>query len=164
MNAESMSTFDEDILDATAREGLAVVAEVLLPGTEKLPSGRSVGCHLALLDRVLRVDGSLLSVLRRVANPAAEQGSCTLQDIVAWAQGDVEEVVRALNLAYFMSTDVMDALGYWGQTRRPVSEATDEEKWDEALLSPVRARGPVYVPTPERHHAQAPAWSRGAAP
>ena len=149
MTPDNSSDVDETTLDSRARDGLAAVVDVLLPGTEVLPSGRSVGCQLGQLDKVMRVDASLLPVVRRVAERACNAESCTLDDLVAWAEGEVEQLVRALNLAYYMSREVMDALGYWGQARRPVAEATTDEQWDEELLAPVRARGAVYVPTPD---------------
>lgn len=149
MTTDDSLGLDESYMDSRSRDSLALVVDVLLPGTQQLPSGRSVGVHLGLLDMVLRVDAGLVPVVRRVARAASDRESCTLDDIVTWSEGDVEELVRALNLAYYMSRDVMDALGYWGQSRRPVAEATADEQWDEELLAPVRARGPVYVPTPD---------------
>lgn len=145
MTAESS---EGHTIDDTCRGGLAVVADVLLPGTEQLPSGRDVACHEELMDRVLDIDTSLRPVVERVGRRAAAHGSCSLDDLMTWAEDDVEHLVRAFNLAYYMAPAVMQALRYPGQNRRPIADATPEERWDEELIAPVRARGPIYVPTP----------------
>lgn len=135
-------------LDERARSGLATVADALLPGTDKLPSGRSVGAHDMWLDRVLAADPRLVSAVTAVGTAAAGRDSCTLQDIEAWAGSDVESVVFALTSAYYIAPPVLEALGYPGQVRRPISQATADERYSEELIAPVRERGPIYVPTP----------------
>jgi hypothetical protein len=47
-----------------------------------------------------------------------------------------------------MSSEVRTALNYPGQMRRPIAEATADEKHTDELLAPVIERGPVYVPVP----------------
>lgn len=144
-----MTTTDGSAIDPITREGIALVADTLLPGTALLPSGRSVACHGRLIDRVLAVDPSLRPVVERTGRRAADAGSCTLDELVAWSEGEVEELVRALNLAYYMAPDVLKALRYPGQLRRPIADAGPEERYDEELLAPVRAMGSIYVPTPD---------------
>ncbi|MFF9040588.1 hypothetical protein ACF090_34570 [Streptomyces sp. NPDC014892] len=139
---------DVPALDEHARSGLAKVADVLLPGTGKLPSARSVGVHEVWLDRVLAADPRLIDPLKAVGAAAAAGDSCTLEEIEAWAGPDIEVVVFALTSAYYISPAVLEALGYPGQVRRPISQATPEEAYSEELLAPVRERGPIYVPTP----------------
>ncbi|GAB7007851.1 hypothetical protein JCM18899A_53280 [Nocardioides sp. AN3] len=131
-----------------AREGIAHVADVLLPGTQNLPSGRDVGVHLEWLDRVLSADPRLFDVVVTVGLRAAVGDTCTLADVEESAGDRLEDLVFALNSAYYMSPQVHAALGYPGQRRRPISQATAEELCSEELLAPVRDRGPTYVPTP----------------
>lgn len=135
-------------LDQHTREGLALIVDVLLPGTTKSPSGREVGVHLEWIDRVLEADPSLFAAVLDVGAKAADSGPFTLQDIESWAGDRLESCVFALSAAYYMSPLVLRALGYPGQVRRPVAEATPEELCSEELLAPVRQRGAVYVPTP----------------
>lgn len=135
-------------LDASDRRGIERVVDVLLPGTEQVPSGCEVGVHSEWLDRVLGADPRLIEVVRTVAGKAASSRHCTLSDIEAWADGRVEDVVFALNSAYYMSPRVQAALGYPGQARRPVTEATPEELCSDELIAPVLQRGPIYVATP----------------
>lgn len=145
----TMQTESDELFDESIREGLGRVLDVLLPGTDRLPSGREAGAHLAWLDRVLAADPRPLQAMRELGAQATTSDECTLGDIEDWAGGELEPVVFALNAAYYISPLVTDALGYPGQTRRPVSQATPEELCSEELIAPVRARGAIYVPTPD---------------
>jgi hypothetical protein len=124
------------------------VVDVLLPGTERCPSGREVGAHLEWLDVVLAADPARAVEVRHLGEVAAAHESCTIADLERWAGRDLDSVAFALQAAYYMAPPVRAALGYPGQTRRPVSDATPEERWSDALIAPVRDRGPIYVPTP----------------
>lgn len=135
-------------LDGDVREGLGRVLDVLLPGTGRLPSGREVGAHLELLDRVLAADPRPFHAFRTLGLEASAAEQCTLQDIESWAGEHLESIVFGLNAAYYMAPSVLEALRYPGQARRPVAQATPEELCSDELIAPVRERGPVYVPTP----------------
>ncbi|MER8001030.1 hypothetical protein [Streptomyces sp. NPDC095613] len=136
-------------IDDRARGGLASILNVLLPGTERLPSGRAVGAHLELLDTVLEADLRLEPAVARAGDLAAASETCTFADIERWVGEDLEQLVFALHSAYYMSSEVRSALGYPGQARRPIALATPEEVCSDELVAPVLARGAVYVPTPE---------------
>lgn len=136
-------------IDDSTRAGLASIIDVLLPGTGTLPSGRTVGAHLDLLDQVLQADPRLEPLVTRVGELAASSKTCTFADIEGWAGGDLEQVVFALHSAYYMSRDVRSALDYPGQARRPIALATPEEVCSDDMVAPVLARGAVYVPTPQ---------------
>ncbi len=123
--------------------------DVIVPGTSKLPSGRSVEAHGALLDRVLAADPGLAPLVVVAAERAAQSESCTLDDISTWVGDDIERLVFALHAAYYMSSTVRAALEYPGQRRLPVSEATPDQIGSDALIAPVINRGPIYVPTPD---------------
>ena len=135
-------------LDERTRDGLAKVLDVLFPGSKKLPSARSVDVQGSLIDRVLSADPRLFDAVRSAGDAAANSDTCTLADLEAWAGNEVESVVFALTSAYYISPQVLEALKYPGQARRPVSQATPEETYSEELLAPVRERGAIYVPTP----------------
>jgi len=130
------------------REGLAKVLDVLLPGTDTLPSGREVGAHEELLDRVLNASPRLEGPVGRVGELAAKHRSCSITDLQEWPGAELETVVFALQAAYYMAPAVMQLHGYPGQTRRPIAEATPDETWSEDLVAPVIERGAIYVPTP----------------
>lgn len=144
-------TIEEEtqVVDDRTRGGLAAVVDMILPGTTRLPSGRSVGAHEAWLDRVLDADPGLVAAVVAVGSAAAEGESCTLADLEVRVGAHVESAVFALTSAYYIAPQVLEALGYPGQERRPISEATAEERYSDDLLAPVRERGAIYVPTPD---------------
>ena len=137
------------VVDDAARQGLAKITELILPGTSSLPSGVSVGAHLDLLDRALTADPRLAPAVVSFGRRAEVAPELTLGDLQEWSECDAETVVFAITAAYYMSPAVKAALGYPGPARRPISEATAEEKQTDELLAPVIARGSIYVPTPD---------------
>jgi hypothetical protein len=137
-------------LDAPTVEGICLTADLLLPGSGALPSWRAVEGHRDLIERVLDADPTLIEPVTRVARHACAEGRCRLEDLEEWAGSDVERVVFALNAAYYMAKSVRQIIGYPGQSRRPTASAGPDEVWTEELIAPVRARGPIYVATPEK--------------
>lgn len=67
----------------------------------------------------------------------------------SWSEASFERVNFVLTAAYYMASQVRELLGYPGQARRPIAEATPAERHSDELLAPVVARGPIYVPTPK---------------
>jgi hypothetical protein len=139
-----MTTVDEE-----ARNGLALITDLILPGTERLPAGTAVGAHLDLLDRALTADPRLIPAVLNFGKRASAAGKVSLEELRSWSEEDCEKVVFALTASYYMSPAVRKALGYPGQARRPIAEATPEEKQTEKLLAPVIARGPAFIAAPD---------------
>jgi hypothetical protein len=137
------------VLDEASRAGLARVLDLILPGAERLPAGTAVHAQGDLLDRVLAADPTLIPVVSTVGRRAAEAGAFALSDLEEWADGQVERLVFALNAAYYMSSEVRAAVGYPGQRRMPVSEATPDQLVSDELIAPVLERGSIYVEAPE---------------
>jgi hypothetical protein len=138
------------------REGLARIADVILPGTSDLPAGREVGVHLDLLDRVLQADPRLTVAVVAFAARASEADQLSVDRLKSWGDEEFELVAFALTSAYYMSSDVRAMLGYPGQGRRPIALATPDELCSDELIAPVTERGDIYVPTPTHegdHHA-----------
>lgn len=131
------------------REGLALLVDVILPGTDRLPTGRDVGAHEDLLDRVLAADPALVAPLTDAGRRAQSGGGLSLQDLHAWNAEIREPALFALTAAYYMSRSVQRALNYPGPGPRPIAQATSDEKYSEELLAPVRQRGSIYVEAPQ---------------
>jgi hypothetical protein len=130
------------------REGLALLVDVILPGTDRLPTGREVGAHQDLLDRVLAADPALVAPLIDAGRRAQSGKWLSLQDLQAW-NADVRELALfALSAAYYMSRSVQGALNYPGPGPQPIAQATSDERYSEELLAPVRRRGSIYVQAP----------------
>jgi hypothetical protein len=131
------------------REGLALLADVILPGTERLPAGREVGAHQDLLDQVLTADPALVAPLTEAGRRAQDGRGVTLDELQTWDAEVLEPAVFALTAAYYMSRTVQRALGYPGPGPRPIAQATPDESYSEELLAPVRRRGSIYVEAPQ---------------
>lgn len=139
-------TINSQAIDEQTREGIGRLVDLLLPGTADLPAGRVVGAHLDLLDRVLvanpRLGGAIVEFGRRAISMTT---AIQLDDLEKWSAERAEHVVFALNAAYFISPAVRAALGYPGQERRPINEATPDEIASDELIAPVRARGAIFA-------------------
>ena len=140
---------NDSTLTPDLREGIARMLDPVVPGTDRMPSGRSVDAQGDLIDRVLDADPRLVDLVVYCAKRATERETCTLDDLREWAGDDVERLVFALHAAYYMSREVRDSLGYAGQRRLPVSEATPDQIGTDEIIEPVIARGSIYIPTPD---------------
>jgi hypothetical protein len=143
-----VDTATQTIISDEVRAGLAALADVVLPGTDRLPSGTVVGAHLDLLDRVLAADPKLVAPVVALGQRAADTGCPPIEALPTWAPQDCETVVFALTAAYYLSAEVKRALYYPGLGPRPIALASPDEICSEDLLGPVRDRGPVFVPAP----------------
>ena len=136
-------------LDAAARAALAGLADVLIPAGDGFPSASEAGAADEGLDLVLAARPDLAEGVERLA--VAARGRDPTEFVAGLPASDpagfavLAEVIPG---AYFMNARVRAALGYDGQTPRPIDPAPDPES--EALLVPVIARGPIYRPTPGR--------------
>jgi hypothetical protein len=131
----------------TERAVLAALADVLIPAGEGFPSASEAGVSADGLDQVLAVRPELGAGLKRILESAA--GRAPMQVIAELrahdpaAFGVLEEVVPG---AYFMNARVRQAIGYGGQTPRPIDPRPDY--LDDGLLQSVIDRGTIYRPAP----------------
>jgi hypothetical protein len=134
-------------LDAAGRAVLADLADILIPAGDGFPSASEAGVAGEGLDLVLAARPDLaegverLIVAARGRDPALVVAGLQASDPAGF--GVLAEVIPG---AYFMNPRVRAALGYDGQTPRPIDPAPDPEA--ESLLASVIARGPIYRPTP----------------
>lgn len=135
------------MISAQERDGITLIIDVLLPGTEQLPSATGVGAQNELLDRVLTADPALLPLVARAGRWAIDH-ELNFAAVEEEFGEETERLVFALHAAYYMSTEVRERLGYPGQRRVPVSLATPDQLCSDELIEPVISRGPIYVPTP----------------
>lgn len=136
-------------LTPSIREGICKILDVVLPGTNVLPSGREVDAQDGLLDRVLIADDSLTEIVTVAGNKATGESSFSLSNLQDLFGEETERLIFALHAAYYMSPKTRASLNYPGQQRFPISEATPDQICSEELIEPVLSRGPIYVPTPE---------------
>jgi hypothetical protein len=133
--------------DSEERTLLAELADELIPAGEQLPAASAAGVASDGLDQVLTARSDLTEPLRELLRKAR---GCRAAEFVADLRANhpaafavLAEVVPS---AYFMNPQVRQAIGYLGQTPRPIDPHPDY--LDDGLLDSVIARGPIYRPTP----------------
>jgi hypothetical protein len=130
-------------LDNDSRRRLAVLADVLIPASDGMPSASAVGVAQHGVDRVLAARPDLATPLAEILHLAGDS------DSVARLRTSRPELFAALGEivagAYYQDPDIQDRIGYHGRVSAPVETAPGV---DETLLAPVLARGPIYRPDP----------------
>jgi hypothetical protein len=133
--------------DPSERDVLARLADVLIPSAEGMPSASQAGVAGLGLDQILAARPDLAKGLKEVLTRAAQrephEAIAQLQAGDSALFGVLAEVVPG---AYFMNPDVRQAIGYVGQSPRPIDPHPDY--MDDGLLDAVVKRGPIYRSPP----------------
>jgi hypothetical protein len=127
------------------------LAELMLPGGDVAPPAKEV----AQFERTLLKALEVCTDRERANITAIADRVMTLEEIDfdgldAWNATATEDAYFVLTTAYYMCSEVREELGFPGQVRAPIAEATPDQVLDDELLAPVRARGPIYVVPPGR--------------
>lgn len=126
------------------------MAEVMLPGTDTMPSAGRAGVPGPGLDEVLAARPDLIEPLGRALRDLG--GSFSLEALAGYLSAD-EEAYSALTLcvaaAYYLSPEVRDLIGYPGQEARSFDPYEYVAWIDEGLLDPVTERGPIWRRPPD---------------
>jgi hypothetical protein len=137
-----------EALDQAARERLATLADALIPAGRGLPAAGRAGVAGEWLDAVLAAEPGFAAPLAHVladvdvADPAGALRRIETTDPEGW--GVLTTVVAG---AYFLNPAIAAAVGYPGRRAIPIDN--DAPDWlEDGLLDSVKARGPVYRPTP----------------
>ena len=134
------------------REAFLALADVLLPGSQRLPCASDAGiadCMREALELRSDLEGSVREKLPRVvAGESADQVVRGLD-----SAGELEALLSLSTGAYCMSPIVWSVLGYSGQEAR---EAHDDLDSYIELLSPVVDRGHTYRRTPPVNSSTTP--------
>lgn len=139
----------EVLLDATQRERLARLANLLIPGGHGLPSASEAEVHQAWVDRTLAVRPDLADAVVRVVtldgDPDAEIKRLREQD-----KATFEHFAYAVAASYLMNPRVRQALGFPGGAPQPRLAFPDESEFylTDGILDPVIKRGLIYRSTP----------------
>lgn len=126
------------------------MAEVMLPGTDTMPSAGRAGVPGAGLDEVLAARPDLAEPLARAVGDLGE--SFSLEALAGYLSVD-EEAYSALTTcaaaAYYLSPEVRELIGYPGQEARSFDPYEYVQWIDEGLLDPVTERGPIWRRPPD---------------
>lgn len=137
-----------DTIDTDLRETLGLLADVLIPSAEGMPSAREADVAGKWLDRVLGVRPDLRLELSRVLEQAKGRDSA---DEIHRLQEEDDTGFATLALVvtggYYLNPRVRRLIGYPGQ--KPNAPYPDEADFylGDGLLDPVIERGPIYRPT-----------------
>jgi len=133
------------------RQQLANLADVLIPAASGRLSASQADVSGRGLDQVLatcpEMAGGLRDVLSKAGTGEADAAVANLHANYPTAFGVLAEFAAG---AYFLNVAVRNAIGYSGQTARPVDPAPDY--LENGLLDYVIRRGPIYRPTPAPPH------------
>jgi hypothetical protein len=116
---------------------LAPLADQLIPGEDGMPSASEAGATGRWLEAVLAARPDLRAPLEGLAAEETIAGLAE-RDPAGWAA-----LTSAVVAAYYFNPEVCERIGYAGQQAIPLGPADHEE-----LLESVKARPPVYRPTP----------------
>lgn len=128
---------------------LAELADALIPAGAGMPSATEAGAVGEWLDAVLAARPDLAVPLGGVTSatagmePAEAIAALPTRDPGGWAA-----LTTAVPAAYFMNPDVRARLGYPGQEAVPIDPDAPPDYLEDGLLDSVRARPPVFRPTP----------------
>jgi hypothetical protein len=131
------------------RARLGELADALIPAGDAMPSATEAGAVGEWLDEVLAARPDLGIPLGGVVaasaglTPAEAIAALPDRDPGAWAA-----FTTAVPAAYFMNPDVRARLGYPGQEAVPIDPDAPPDFLEDGLLDSVRARPPVFRPTP----------------
>ena len=130
-----------DALTDAQRADLESIADLLIPAAVGMPAASEIATTGKWLDRVLAADPGRLEPLRELGRRGPD-------DLFDTDPATFELAADAIIAAYFMHPRVRRLIGYPGQ--KPTLVAPDEAEHYLPLdaLERVRARGPIYVPTP----------------
>jgi len=133
--------------DPQERALLAGLADVLIPAGDGFPSARQADVADEGLDQVLSFRPDLAAALKSLLAAAPGRPPADLvAEIQAKDPAGFDALAELVSGAYFMNPQVRAALGYQGQTPRPIDPRPDY--FEDGLLQSVLDRGPIFRPTP----------------
>lgn len=100
------------MLDPTARERLAALADALIPGAGAFPSASGAGVPTELIDRALGFRPDLVADVEQALALAEGDADAALDLLATSHAGLFESLTTAISGAYFLSADVQRALDY----------------------------------------------------
>ncbi|MEI7778218.1 MAG: hypothetical protein WCJ42_02170 [Actinomycetes bacterium] len=113
------------MLDSVARQRLAVLADVLIPGSGAFPSASAAGVSTDLMDRVLGFRPDLAASLDRALDLADGLDSEAALDLLSTVHSaEFEALSTLVSGAYLQSPQVQQALNY-RPAPRPANDDVD---------------------------------------
>jgi hypothetical protein len=133
-------------LSDAERGTYALLADLLIPADEDLPSATGAEVPTRWIDEALRVRPDLIEELRSAISLAAGSDAQAAIETLHRSNPDAFDALGTLTAgAYFMNPEVRRMIGYPGQVGIPVREDVDTYI---DMLANVVERGQVYRDVP----------------
>lgn len=130
-------------LSIVQRERLALLADVLLPAHERLPSASEIGVAGALADKVLALRPDIAEPLARLLSQPFSDASSRVTEIKKASGADYRTLILAVAGGYYLHPKARAAVGYPGQLSKPFNPRLFEDVVSEGLLDHVVEREPA---------------------
>lgn len=134
-------------LDTSERTRLAVVADLLIPRSDGMPSGSDADAHGEYIDRVFGVRPDLIEAVRTGLTEIVDPVPATFAELQERGLPGLRSLADAVTAAYFLNPEVAALVGYRKRSVIPIRFDGDLE----SLVAPVTQRGAIYRPTPSPH-------------
>jgi choline dehydrogenase-like flavoprotein len=138
-------------LDASQRETLYALGDVLIPASGELPSASAADPKHKWLDKALAARPDLVPALAELLDRAAGRDPDGEARRLHAEQPDAFSALsQIVSGAYYMNLKVRKRIGYPGQgNRKPFEDEADYDLRDD-ILDPVVDRGPIHkLPPPQ---------------
>jgi hypothetical protein len=135
------------ILDDDTRQTLTALADLLIPGNERMPSASQAAVGEKWIDHALaaRPDWAQAFVAL-LKNARDKEYRIVLADLQALHPASFIMLTELVAGAYFLNPEVRKVVGYPGQQAIPIAEEPEEQL--QELIEPVIRRGPIYRSCP----------------
>lgn len=102
------------------RSRFAALADLLIPGSDTMPSASEVGISEELLDELLNSRPDLAEPLRSVLAEPVDDPATRMGTVMTSQPEAFQHLVVAVVGGYYLSSQVRDLIGYPGQLSKPV--------------------------------------------
>jgi len=127
------------------RARLAQVADLFIPRASGMPSASDADVQGEYIDRVFGVRPDLADAVAAGLAELPETLPESFAELAALQLARLRSLADAVTAAYFLNPEVARRVGYRQRSVIPIR--FDEDL--DTLVASVRARGPIYRPTPE---------------
>lgn len=127
------------------RARLAQVADLFIPRASGMPSASDADVQGEYIDRVFGVRPDLADAVAAGLAELPETLPESFAELAALQLTRLRSLADAVTAAYFLNPEVARRVGYRQRSVIPIR--FDEDL--DTLVASVRARGPIYRPTPE---------------
>lgn len=134
----------DDALDATSRERLAALADLLIPADGIALSASQADVHATGIDRVFGVRPDLLEQVRGMLADVGPGAPASFAELYELDSPHFSGFAEAVTGAYFLNPVVATRVGYSKRSVIPIVFDTDLDE----LVTAVTSRGTIYRPTP----------------